>query len=193
MDASEYYRYYKRKYLDGISARNASRKKEESYISQRNQKKNQLSQCKAEKSSADKRLNDMNNIIKMLEGSQGIFGTNVPSSISKAEKALDNIESSFHKTIRLINGNGAKPDIKAAFEIKSVDKNTHSNAALVQFKKERSALQQKITNINNSISSLNSAISQLDRSIRACDSEQASLNRQIKSYLVQMKYWEDRM
>lgn len=191
MDASEYYYYYKDKYNRAVSDRSASYKKEESYISQRNQKRSQLNRCNADKSAADKRLKDVDNIIKMLEGKSGWFGTNVPDKINDAQKAVGNVDAGFRKSIRLIDGGSV--DLKEAFPIKTVAGNSNSNAALIRLRQESSNLRQRIKDLNQSISSLNTAITQLNRDIRACDSRQTSLTKDINNYLYQMNYWKRRM
>lgn len=192
MTPSEMYEENKRKYQDAYERRRNSYKQEEGYVSQRNKKQNELSNCKRQKSDKEKRLKEVNEIIGILEGTGSWFSADVPSAISKAKKALNHLDSSYRKSI-VLTGGSATANMNEAFEVKTVTQQVNSETALNQYKNVGRKLESELETLKSTISNLESSISTLKGKIRTCNSTQSSLTKKMQQYAYNMTYWKKRM
>lgn len=187
-EAAEMYSYYKHKYEDAANQKRASERLESSYVSQKNSAVSQLSAASSQRVNLEKRLEGVEKIIKMLEGSGGWFTSSVPEAIDKAKSKLKQADSSYRSSIRVIGGTTAA-SIETAFAIKSVEEDPNSANALSEFKKERTRIEQAITELQSQINNLSSLISSLTSSINACNQTQASLQSAMNSYAYDMNHY----
>lgn len=187
-EAAEMYSYYKHKYEDAANQKRASERLESSYVSQKNSAVSQLNAASSQRVNLEKRLEGVERIIKMLEGSGGWFTSSVPEAIDKAKSKLKQADSSYRSSIRVIGGTTAA-SIETAFAIKSVEEDPNSANALSEFKKERTRIEQAITELQSQINNLSSLISSLTSSINACNQTQASLQSAMNSYAYDMNHY----
>lgn len=187
-EAAEMYSYYKHKYEDAANQNRASERLESSYVSQKNSAVSQLNAASSQRVNLEKRLEGVEKIIKMLEGSGGWFTSSVPEAIDKAKSKLKQADSSYRSSIRVIGGTTAA-SIETAFAIKSVEEDPNSANALSEFKKERTRIEQAITELQSQINNLSSLISSLTSSINACNQTQASLQSAMNSYAYDMNHY----
>lgn len=187
-EAAEMYSYYKHKYEDAANQKRASERLESSYVSQKNSAVSQLNAASSQRVNLEKRLEGVEKIIKMLEGSGGWFTSSVPEAIDKAKSKLKQADSSYRSSIRVIGGTTAA-SIETAFAIKSVEEDPNSANALSEFKKERIRIEQAITELQSQINNLSSLISSLTSSINACNQTQASLQSAMNSYAYDMNHY----
>lgn len=187
-EAAEMYSYYKHKYEDAANQKRASERLESSYVSQKNSAVSQLNAASSQRVNLEKRLEGVEEIIKMLEGSGGWFTSSVPEAIDKAKSKLKQADSSYRSSIRVIGGTTAA-SIETAFAIKSVEEDPNSANALSEFKKERTRIEQAITELQSQINNLSSLISSLTSSINACNQTQASLQSAMNSYAYDMNHY----
>lgn len=187
-EAAEMYSYYKHKYEDVANQKRASERLESSYVSQKNSAISQLNAASSQRVNLEKRLEGVEKIIKMLEGSGGWFTSSVPEAIDKAKSKLKQADSSYRSSIRVIGGTTAA-SIETAFAIKSVEEDPNSANALSEFKKERTRIEQAITELQSQINNLSSLISSLTSSINACNQTQASLQSAMNSYAYDMNHY----
>lgn len=187
-EAAEMYSYYKYKYEDAANQKRASERLESSYVSQKNSAVSQLNAASSQRVNLEKRLEGVEKIIKMLEGSGGWFTSSVPEAIDKAKSKLKQADSSYRSSIRVIGGTTAA-SIETAFAIKSVEEDPNSANALSEFKKERTRIEQAITELQSQINNLSSLISSLTSSINACNQTQASLQSAMNSYAYDMNHY----
>lgn len=187
-EAAEMYSYYKHKYEDAANQKRASERLESSYVSQKNSAVSQLNAASSQRVNLEKRLEGVEKIIKMLEGSGGWFTSSVPEAIDKAKSKLKQADSSYRRSIRVIGGTTAA-SIETAFAIKSVEEDPNSANALSEFKKERTRIEQAITELQSQINNLSSLISSLTSSINACNQTQASLQSAMNSYAYDMNHY----
>ena len=187
-EAAEMYSYYKHKYEDAANQKRASERLESSYVSQKNSAVSQLNAASSQRVNLEKRLEGVEKIIKMLEGSGGWFTSSVPEAIDKAKSKLKQADSSYRSSIRVIGGTTAA-SIETAFAIKSVEEDPNSANALSEFKKERTRIEQAITELQSQINNLSSLISSLTSSITACNQTQASLQSAMNSYAYDMNHY----
>ena len=187
-EAAEMYSYYKHKYEDAANQKRASERLESSYVSQKNSAVSQLNAASSQRVNLEKRLEGVEKIIKMLEGSGGWFTSSVPEAIDKAKSKLKQADSSYRSSIRVIGGTTAA-SIETAFAIKSVEEDPNSANALSEFKKERTRIEQAITELQSKINNLSSLISSLTSSINACNQTQASLQSAMNSYAYDMNHY----
>ena len=188
-EASEAYSYYKNKYYDAANQRNASIRQEQSYISEKNIATTKLKDLSSQKINFEKRLEGIENIIKMLEGSGGWFSTNVPNTISKATSSIQKADTSYRRSIKM-SGGVAAASLETAFSIKTVEGDAFSSSALQTYKSEKSKLEQSIANLRSQIASLSSQISVLSQQISACSSTQASLQSIMYSSAYEMNHYK---
>lgn len=187
-EAAEMYSYYKHKYEDAANQKRASERLESSYVSQKNSAVSQLNAASSQRVNLEKRLEGVEKIIKMLEGSGGWFTSSVPEAIDKAKSKLKQADSSYRSSTRVIGGTTAA-SIETAFAIKSVEEDPNSANALSEFKKERTRIEQAITELQSQINNLSSLISSLTSSINACNQTQASLQSAMNSYAYDMNHY----
>lgn len=187
-EAAEMYSYFKHKYEDAANQKRASERLESSYVSQKNSAVSQLNAANSQRVNLEKRLEGVEKIIKMLEGSGGWFTSSVPEAIDKAKSKLKQADSSYRSSIRVIGGTTAA-SIETAFAIKSVEEDPNSANALSEFKKERTRIEQAITELQSQINNLSSLISSLTSSINACNQTQASLQSAMNSYAYDMNHY----
>jgi len=181
-EAAEAYSYYKNQYYSAASQREASVRQENRCISERNVAKNKMGELSSKKLNFEKRLEGIKKIIRMLEGTGS-----VPSSIAKMVRTVKNADESFRMAIKLDNGSIAS--IEDAFRTKSVEEDSHSDAALQAYKNEKNTLEQNIENLKKQISSLSEQISSLTSQINACNSLQSALKRTMNSSAYEMNHY----
>lgn len=187
-EAAEMYSYFKHKYEDAANQKRASERLESSYVSQKNSAVSQLNAANSQRVNLEKRLEGVEKIIKMLEGSGGWFTSSVPEAIDKAKSKLKQADSSYRSSIRVIGGT-TSASIESAFAIKTVEEDPNSANALSEFKKERTRIEQAITELQSQINNLSSLISSLTGSINACNQTQASLQSAMNSYAYDMNHY----
>ncbi|MEE0954496.1 MAG: hypothetical protein U0L49_01635 [Eubacterium sp.] len=191
-EATEQYTNNKNKYNSAVNSYNASVNQENNLISQKSAAESQLNQCRTDKMNFEQRLEGIVKIIKMLEGSGGWFSTDVPGSITKAEKAVQKADNSYRKSIKLTEG-GSTANLADAFHTKSVAEESHSSAALSAYKSEKTKLETDIQNLKTQISNLSGQISSLSSQIRACNSAQSSLKKTMNSCAYNMNHYHKYM
>ena len=187
-EAEQAYYNNRNRYNAAASQKRTSEQQEIAYSNQRTMAKNQLSNAKSDKVNFEKRLEGVKKIVAMLEGSGGWGSTNVPNTISKANRAVSTAGNSYRKCIKETGGTSAA-SLADAFETKSVEGERHSSSALLALKKEASRLEQAIADVKKQISGLNSTIDNLNRQIRTCNSTQASLQRTMNSCAFEMVHY----
>ena len=187
-EASEAYSYYKNRYSTAASQRNASIRQEQSYAAERSAANSQMSSLSAQKLNFEKRLEGIENIIKMLEGSGGWFSANVPGAISKAISSIQKTDTSYHQSIRMTGGS-ATASLETAFKAKTVEEDNNSASALQGYKAEKARLEQSIAELKAQIATLSSLISSLSSKISACSSEQAVLQTTMNASAYEMNHY----
>ena len=187
-EAAEMYSYFKHKYEDAANQKRASERLESSYVSQKNSAVSQLNAANSQRVNLEKRLEGVEKIIKMLEGSGGWFTSSIPEAIDKAKSKLKQADSSYRSSIHVIGGT-TSASIESAFAIKTVEEDPNSANALSEFKKERTRIEQAITELQSQINNLSSLISSLTSSINACNQTQASLQSAMNSYAYDMNHY----
>lgn len=188
-EAEEAYYYNKSKYYNAANERSAYYNYEQDCISQKNQAKSEIKDLSSDKVNFEKRLEGIEKIIKMLEGTGGPFSTNVPEAISKAASSIQKADSSYKKSIKMTGGTSVA-SLENAFSIKSVENDPNSAAALEAYKAEKVNLEQKIANIKSEISTLSDTIDSLNSQISYYDSMQASLKRTMNSCAYEMNHYQ---
>lgn len=188
-EAAEAYEYYKGKYYNAANQKRASERQERTYASEKTAASSELCSLSSQKGNFEKRLQGIEDIIKMLEGSSGWFSTNVPAAIEKAQRSIAKADSSYRRSIRLSGGAGAA-SLESAFKTRTVEADPHSSSALSSFKAEQARLEEAINNLNTQIINLSSLVSSLSSKIRSCNSTQASLQASMNSYAYDMNHYK---
>lgn len=188
-EAAEAYDYYKHKYSTAAYQRNASIRQEQSYASEKNAATSKMNGLSAQKLNFEKRLEGIENIIKMLEGSGGWFSTNVPGAISKAVSSIKKADTSYRQSIRM-SGGVAAASLETAFKAKGVEEDGNSASALQGYKAEKARLEQSIADIKAQIAALSGLISSLSSKISACSADQAALQRTMNSSAYEMNHYK---
>lgn len=188
-EAEEAYDYYKGKYNAAASQKRNSERLEQTYVSEKKNAVAKRDQLKDQKLSFEDRLEGIEKIIAMLEGTGGWFTANVPDAIGKAQRTLTRADSSLRDCVKLTGGSGAA-SMETAFAMKTVEGDFRSAAALQAFRNERDRLEGQLQDLNRQISGLSDQISSLSSKISACNSEQWSLQRSMNSYAYDMNHYK---
>lgn len=188
-EAAEAYAYYKSKYQTAANQKRASERQEQAYISEKKSVTAQWNSLSTQKVNFEKRLEGVEEIIKMMEGTGGWFSTNVPDAIEKAQRSISKTDSSFRSCMRLSGGVGAA-SLENAFKPKTVAADVHASSALAAFKAEKARLEQEIANLNTQLTNLASMVSSLTKKINACNATQASLQSSMNSYAYDMNHYK---
>lgn len=137
------------------------RHKCENAIQDRQSARSSIFECKSNKIDFEKRIQELEKIINMLENENDFFG--VISSINMANKASNDANDSFHSCIKCDSSNPT--DLHSIFKTKSVTEDRNSNSALIEFKNEKNRLEQELQNLDRNIRNLETEITNLTRSI----------------------------
>jgi len=143
--------YYesKKAYNKAVAERQALRSREEACCSARANAATNIQNAQTNKINFEKRLAEIEKIIKMLDGSGGWFSANVPSSIENANKQLSKADESFKKCMTCT---GYPPaELTEVFKTPRVDEDANTSQALDMLKKEKIRLETEIQNLKKSI------------------------------------------
>lgn len=187
-EAEEACEYYQRKYENAAYELRAAERKQQEYNSQKRSAVSRKNSLSEQKVNFEKRLEGIERIIAMLEGTGGLFVENVPETIRKAQKSLTKTDESFRASIRLSGGNPA-PSFEDAFETKTVEADAHTAAALRAFKTEKNRLQQEIADLSAQISSLSDLIDSLNRKINSCIDYQAEMRSRMNNFAFDLRHY----
>ena len=182
--AEEAYDYYRNKYYNAANQKRASERQEQSYVTEKRTAVTNMATLTARKLNLEKRLEEVERIIKMMTGSGGFFGVNIPEVISKAKKSLTQADASFRSSIRL-EGGGVAASLETAFETKTVE-----GEALQAFQAEKARIEQEIIDLKNQIAHLAELISSLTKKINACNQTQAALSASMSGYAYDMNHYK---
>lgn len=188
-EALEAYTYYKGKYEDAATQKRASEQQEQSYIAERNTANCQITALSAEKINLEKRVQGIEKIIRMLEGTGNIFSVDVPAAIDRAKKTLSRADDSLRKSMRL-SGGGTAASLETAFALKTVEENAHSASALLAFKAEKERLEQAIEEMHAQLANLESLVESLTGKINTCNLSQEALQSSMSSYAYDMNHYK---
>lgn len=188
-EAEEAYDYYKAKYNSAASQKRSSERQEQTYISEKKSAVNKRDQLRDQVLNFEDRLEGIDKIIAMLEGTGGWFTANVPEAISKTQRTLSKADGSLRECIKLTGG-AAAASMETAFAVKTVEGDYRSAAALQAFRSERERLSGQLQELNNQINSLSEQISTLSGKISSCNSQQWDLQRSMNSYAYDMNHYK---
>lgn len=184
----EAYAYYKSKYYSAANQKKASERQERAYISQRNAAKNEQLELAGRLWNLEKRLQGVEDIIKILEGNGGWLSADVPGAIEKAQKSIARTDASFRSSMRLSGGSGVI-NLETVLKPKSVEADVHASSALASFRAEKKRLEQEKANLDSQIRNLSSKITSLKNKINACNATQTSLQSAMNSYAYDMNHY----
>ncbi len=188
-EAEEACDYYRKKYEDAAWNLRAAERDHQEYRSQKSAAVGKRDNLSQQKVNFEKRLEGIERIIAMLEGTGGLFTENVPETIRKAQKSLSKTDESFRSSIRLTGGSAA-PSFENAFETKSVEADAHTASALQAFKREKNRLEKEIENLKIQISRLSELIDDLNRKISACVEYQAEMRYRMNSFAFDLRHYQ---
>lgn len=165
----------RKSYVDAAQAKAYWAGEEQNARNEKNRTASAISSSRTDKLNFEKRLKDIQNIIRMLEGtSGGLFSTNVPGSIQGANTSLRTTNENYHRSIQLIGGGSA--DMENAFRAKSVEEDPYSSSALTEYRKAARELEREIENLKQQIAQLSSQMDALSQKIRNCSAQQSAAN-----------------
>ena len=149
MSAESDYYEAKRSYNRAVAERQSLRNQESACCSARANATSNIQNAQTNKINFEKRLAEIEKIIKMLDGSGGWFSANVPSSIENANKQLSKADESFKKCMTCT---GYPPaELTEVFKTLRVDEDANTSQALDMLKKEKIRLETEIQNLKKSI------------------------------------------
>ena len=188
-EAEEACDYYQKKYEDAAWNLRAAERDHQEYRSQKSAAVSKRDNLSEQKMNFEKRMEGIERIIAILEGTGGMFTENAPEAIRKAQKSLTKTDESFRSSIRLTGG-GSAASFETAFETKSVEADEHTESALQAFKREKNHLEQKIDDLRTQISRLSDLIDDLNRKMSACLEFQAEMRYRMNSFAFDLRHYQ---
>ncbi len=189
-EATDAYTANKNKYADAASQLRASQRQEDNYRAAQRSAVAQQANLASQKLNFEKRLEGIQKIVKMLEGSGGWFSTNVPEAIADGTRTLRKLDDSYRKSIRC---DTPATSLEAALGVPTVEGDPRSAAALQSYKNEAVRLEQSIQQINSQLASLAAQIATLAKNIQACDAAQSALRRVMNGASYEMNHYKPYM
>ncbi|MBQ8298177.1 MAG: hypothetical protein IJX77_10395 [Ruminococcus sp.] len=174
-EAADGYYASKRKYSEAASQRYASQRAEEGYRAERSRTLGAIASCASDKINFERRIEDLEKIIGMMQGTGGFFSEDVPGAISTANSSLAQADNSYRSCIKC--DSLAAPDMTDIFRNKAVEEEQNSASALQGFISEKARLEQAVIELQAQINALSAAVDTLSQQIRSCNAEQASLSK----------------
>ena len=187
-EAEEEYRYYKKKYNSAYNSLNASERNEQNCINIRNSAQKKVDAAKTQKKNDEKRLKEIKDILKILEGSGGWFSSDIPGAIEKNNNAVDAADESYRKCIRCDGITAA--DIGKIFRVDTVEQNAGSAQALSAFRAEVRRLEQSIDSLKNTIATETARAEDMRTQINRCNSEQRTYRNTMNNALYNMNHYK---
>ena len=185
-EAEEQYWYCRNKYSNAFAEKKQWARLEEESRTQLRQTDSQIADCKSQKKSNNKQIEEIKNIIAMLQG-KSMFSVNVPEVINTANTSLKNMNEDYQKSIRV--SGVAAANLEEAFHVKSVEEDSASAKALELLQREKVALEQLNEQLDSQMTTLNSNMDTLKKQIRQCDAQQSQLQRDMYSYAFDMNHF----
>ena len=167
------YRDAQRKLTLAAEERSSVQRALASYQQSYAKKNNQVNQDKSEKSSLEKRLQQVIEIISLLGGS-------VPSNIIGVNSAANTAGKTFSDVIRC--SGIASCSLGTAFYTKSVDEDFHTSNALTDCRTEKDRIETRIEQLAASIRNLEEELRTLSGNISTQNNRIISLNNYIRNY-----------
>ena len=143
--------YYesKKAYNKAVAQRQSLQKQETACYTAKSNAISNIHNAQTNKINFEKRLAEIEKIIKMLDGTGGWFSVNVPEAIDKANKQLSKVDESFKKCMTCTGYQPAK--LGEVFKVLTVAEDDNTNQALEILKQEKIRLQKAIDNLKESI------------------------------------------
>lgn len=146
-EAEENYYYFKNKCENAIQSKQTA--------------KSSIMDCSSNKINFEKRIEQLEKIIEMLEEERTLSG--VIFEINLANKRASNTNESFKQCVKC---DGLSPaEFQTSFKTKSVMEDDNSKNALDELKQEKSRLENEIENLNKQIKNFEDVITNLTHSI----------------------------
>jgi len=183
-NAQDEYNYYRRKYQNSYSDYKTCDRKISSFQSQQTYYQNMISNLRNNRLNFEKRLKGLQDIVKKLDSSGGMFSDNVPDKIATAANHLVEIQEAYEKSI--VFGDVSSADISDAFKVKTVTEQINSDNALRHFKRKRDELQTALDDVKKSIAKAEDEIKDLKTQIRALEDTQRQLQSTMRNCTINM-------
>ncbi|RHQ57363.1 hypothetical protein DWY36_12905 [Firmicutes bacterium AF25-13AC] len=185
-EAQDQYYYYRGKYNDALHDKQYWERQEENSREQLRQIDSRIVDCKAQKKSNNKQIEEIKRIIAMLEGNS-MSSVNVPNVIETANSTIKDMNESFKKSICVSGVNAA--DLEIAFGVKSVQQDMHSAQALELLHTEKIALEQLNEQLDSQMTTLDANMDSLKRQITQCNIQQNQIRKDMYSYAFDMNHF----
>ena len=174
----------KRKYDQAVNELIALRQKESSYREQKSQNDKKLAAYQTEKKSNKSRLDDIEEILKWMEGT-GWFSLDVPDKISDANKSEDKLEKAMDNVF-YADSASRLPNMDSTFDTQSIEQNYHSSEALRLFREEKRRLENKVDELEGLIRTAERTSTSLATKIIGNELEQVGQSAKIGSLSVEL-------
>jgi len=189
-EASDSYYHYKNKYTNAANDLRACRAQNDNLSGQVSSLNTQMGNISSQKLNFEKRLEGIEEIIKMMEGTSiGWFSVGVPEAISRANRSLNEADSAYHSCMVVTDGPSAA-SLTQAFETKTVEGEASSSAALQQYKAEKARLEQAIENLKRQLANIGNAIDTINAQIRNNSATIDSLRNVMNSSAYEMDHYK---
>ena len=186
-EAESQYYYNRRQYYNAsIENRNLQRQKD-ACIDQRRRLSNNRQTLQSNKINFEERLRGIDKIIRKLEGTGMFFSSNVPSTIEKADRAMNVFEDGYRRSMR-VDGIPAA-DVRRAFAVQTVEGNRNSANALAIYIRKYQELSESIENIKRQIADMDRQMGELQRKVTDLSNQQWNMSRLMNSSLFNMEHF----
>lgn len=182
-EAQDAYDYAKGNYQRAAEGYRQNKQKLDRYEYDYNCTKNDYSEANTERLNFEKRIEGIDEIIKLL-AVEGPVNEMINSSNSCALK----LENSWEQYIQC--SDVGVPTIYQAFKLPSVTENPTSNLALTQLKNEKLRLEQAIAELDKKMQQMEAELDAMIKSMNAIQADQDALSRTMKQSSYEMNHFK---
>lgn len=188
-EAEDNYKYYKSRYNNAASQKSQLDQQAKNYARQKQDYANKMSEASSQKLNFEKRLEQIKDIVRMLEGNSPV--NDIPSAIARGLKSVMQLNQIYPKAVAVAGV--AAASIMDSFDVKTVTADPYSSSALTGYKNEAQRLEKAIIDLQNQINSMSSAIAALNSKISSCNAQSASLQKSMYSSAYEMNHYKKYM
>ncbi len=138
---------------------------------------------RSEKLNFEKRVADIESIIRMLES-----GGVVDDTVKTANDAAKRSEEVFSKNFTC--SDVPLPSISETFKFQTVEQNQHSSAALRELKNEKARLEQALQEVDSKLKAMDQNVEELTKKMSDLTAMQSKLSSTMKSCSFEMNHYK---
>ncbi|WP_294581224.1 hypothetical protein [uncultured Thomasclavelia sp.] len=179
-EAQYYINQSKRKQNEQMQLKASYQKNYNAASYQKNQKTKQVQVLKSNQRSLEKRLEDVNSVIKDY--------SKICQSVSTSNQSLKKVHDLLQESIHC--DSIASADFYSTFQLKDIYQDAYSNQSLTDLNREKQRLETAITNLKKQIDNIENQITQLSKNMRNYESVISTINKSLNTYEYDISFYK---